>query len=108
MDLVRRGEVWLAALDPTVGSEIQKTRPVLVVSPNDLNEYLRVVTIVPLTSGSHPAPFRRPVNFGGRDGLLLLEQIRSVDKRRLIRRVGLVETAVLNETLSALQRYFAP
>lgn len=108
MDLVRRGEIWLAALDPTIGSEIQKTRPVLVVSPDDLNSHLRLVTIVPLTSGSRPAPFRLPIDFAGRNGLLLLEQIRMIGKRRLIKHLGKVDQVVLNETLAALRMFFAP
>lgn len=105
--MVRRGEVWLTTLDPTVGTEIQKTRPTLVVSPDDLNEHLRVVTIVPMTSGSQPAPFRLPLDFAGKNGLLLLEQVRSVDKRRLVRLLGRAEEAVLAETLAALRLYFA-
>ncbi|HWU18851.1 MAG TPA: type II toxin-antitoxin system PemK/MazF family toxin [Devosia sp.] len=108
MDLVKRGDIWLAGLDPTVGSEIQKTRPVLVVSPDDLNLHLRLVMIIPLTSGSRPAPFRLPIAFAGTNGLLLLEQMRSIDKRRLIKRRGRVEEAVLDETLAALRIFFAP
>lgn len=106
--MVRRGDIWLAALDPTVGSEIQKTRPVLIVSPDDLNAHLRLATIVPLTTGSHPAPFRLPIHFAGRDGLLLLEQLRSIDKRRLVKHLGNVNTAVLEDTLAALRSFFAP
>ena len=105
---MRRGDIWLASLDPTVGSEIQKTRPVLVVSPDDLNRYLRLVTIVPLTSDSRPAPFRLPIDFAGRSGLLLLEQMRSVDKRRLVKHLGEVGDAVLDEALAALRMFFAP
>ncbi|MCR6670286.1 type II toxin-antitoxin system PemK/MazF family toxin [Devosia ginsengisoli] len=105
--MVTRGEIWLAALDPTVGTEIQKTRPVLVVSPDDLNAYLRLVTIIPLTSGSHPAPFRIPLQFAGRDGLLLLEQVRSVDKRRLIKLLGQAEQSTLRQALAALRTYYA-
>ena len=104
---MRRGDIWLASLDPTVGSEIQKTRPVLVVSPDDLNRYLRLVTIVPLTSGSRPAPFRLPIDFADRSGLLLLEQMRSVDKRRLVKHLGEVDDAVLGEALAALRMFFA-
>lgn len=107
MDLVKRGEVWLAGLDPTVGSEIQKTRPVLVVSPDDLNAHLRLVMIIPLTSGSRPAPFRLPIDFAEKSGLLLLEQMRSIDKRRLIKRLGKVEETALEKTLAALRVFFS-
>lgn len=105
--MVTRGEIWLAALDPTVGTEIQKTRPVLVVSPDDLNSHLRLVTIIPLTSGSRSAPFRIPIQFAGKDGLLLLEQVRSIDKRRLIKLLGRAEVPILGKTLAALRAYYS-
>jgi len=105
---VRRGRIWLAQLDPTRGSEIQKTRPVLIVSPDDLNAHLRTVTIVPMTTGSHPAPHRLPIHFDDKDGFLLIEQVRAVDKQRLIRRLGTVNNAMLTRTLEGLQLYFAP
>ena len=69
--MVKRGEVWLAALDPTVGSEIRKTRPCLIVSPDELNAHLRTVLSVPLTTGGRPAPFRVPVTFQRKQGLIL-------------------------------------
>ena len=75
---MRRGEVWLVTLDPTVGSEIKKTRPCLVISPDELNRIMRRVIIAPLTSGSHPAPFRVATQFRDRSGLILLDQIRTV------------------------------
>lgn len=108
MDMVSRGEVWLATLDPTVGVEIRKTRPALVVSPDDLNARLPIVTIVPLTSGNRPARFRVPVNFKGRPGLILAEQLRSVDRSRLVKRLGQVDEAVLLQTLAVLRHLFSP
>ena len=105
---MKRGEVWLAKLDPTFGSEIQKTRPTLIVSADELNSHLRTVTIVPLTSGSRPAPFRLPIHFADKDGFLLLEQVRTVDKQRLIRRIGEVDDAMLINVLEGLQLYFSP
>jgi mRNA interferase MazF len=75
-----RGEVWLAALDPTQGSEIRETRPCLVVSPAELHDHLRTVTVAPMTTASRAAPFRVAVRFGGKDGLVLLDQIRTLDK----------------------------
>jgi len=75
---VTRGEVWLAALDPTVGSEIQKTR--LIISPAEMHDYLRTVMVAPMTTGSRPAPFRIPVGFARKNGLILLDQLRTLDK----------------------------
>jgi len=103
---VVRGDVWLAALDPTVGSEIQKTRPCVVVSPPDMHDYLRTVTVAPMTSGSHPAPYRIPLRFQRKDGLILLDQIRTLDKQRLVRRLGAIESRTLGLTLAALREMF--
>jgi mRNA interferase MazF len=102
----RRGDVWLAALDPTVGSEIQKTRPCLVVSPPEMNDALRTVTVVPMTTGSRPAPFRVSVRFDRKNGLILLDQLRTIDKQRLIRRLGVVSVGTLRATLAALREMF--
>lgn len=106
--MVARGEVWLATLDPTVGFEIRKTRPALVVSPDDLNSILPLVTLAPLTSGGRSANFRVPVHFNGRDGLILPEQLRSVDKQRLVKRLGRIDDKALADTLQILQAIFAP
>lgn len=105
--MVSRGEIWLAVLDPTVGSEIQKTRPCLVVSPAEMHDYLRTVIVAPMTTGSRSAPFRVPITFGGKEGLILLDQIRTLDKRRLAKRLGMVSNKTLTETLSTLQELFA-
>ncbi|GAB2888102.1 type II toxin-antitoxin system PemK/MazF family toxin [Paraburkholderia jirisanensis] len=104
--MVERGEVWLVALDPTVGSEIQKTRPCVVVSPPELNEYLRTVIVAPMTTGSRPAPFRVQLTFARKRGLILLDQIRTVDKDRLIKKMGTISDAALASTLSTLQEIF--
>ena len=106
--MVARGDIWLASLDPTVGSEIQKTRPVLVVSPDSMNEHLRTVVIVPMTSGSHPAGFRIPIHFASKDGLLLLDQMRAIDKRRLKKKMGAATDQTLKNALAGLQELFAP
>jgi mRNA interferase MazF len=105
--VVVRGEVWLAALDPTLGSEIRKTRPCVVVSPPEMHDFLRTVIVVPMTTGSHPAPFRIPLKFSGKNGLALLDQIRTLDKKRLVKKVGAVSPATLRATLSTLQQIFA-
>lgn len=103
--MVRRGEVWLAALDPTVGSELRKTRPCLVVSPDGLS-HLPMVIVAPLTTGSKPARFRVPVTFKEREGLIVIDQMRAVDRRRLVKRLGEVDAATLSQTLSILRETF--
>ena len=103
---VVRGEVWLAALDPTIGSEIQKTRPCLVVSPAEINDYLRTALVAPMTTGSRPAPYRIPVLFEGRGGLILLDQLRTIDRLRLIRQLGVVPRETLIRTLATLREIF--
>jgi len=104
---VKRGEVWLTALDPSIGSEIQKTRPCLVVSPPEMHDHLRTVLAAPMTTGSREAGFRVPVRFQGKDGLILLDQVRSLDKTRLIRRLGTVTPKTLIATLAVLRDVFA-
>lgn len=111
MDVVaaypRRGEIWIAEFDPTVGSEIRKTRPCLIVSPDAMNRGLRTVIVMPLTSGSRPAPFRIALRFAGRDGLLLADQVRTFDRQRLRKRVGAVSRGTLTAALDVLRDMFA-
>ena len=104
--MVRRGDVWLASLDPTVGSEIQKTRPCVIVSPAEMHDKLRTVIVAPMTTGSHPAPYRIPVTLNNKDGLILIDQIRTLDKVRLVKKVGEVNAKVLTATLTILQEAF--
>lgn len=105
--MVKRGEVWLVELDPTVGSEIRKTRPCLVVSPSEMHDYLRTAIVAPMTTGSRPAPYRIAIDFQGTQGLILVDQIRAVDKQRLVRRLGVASRSALSETLRVLQETFA-
>ena len=105
--VVIRGEVWLVALDPTLGSEIRKTRPCIIVSPPEMHDFLRTVIVAPMTTSSKPAPYRIPLRFSGKNGLVLLDQIRTIDKRRLAKRVGAVSPATLQSTLFALHQIFA-
>ena len=102
-----RGEIWLVNLDPTVGSEIRKTRPCLVVSPPEMHDYLRTVLVAPMTTAGREAPFRISVTHGGRKGLILLDQIRAVDKTRMAKKLGLVSPKTLTATLRTLQEVFA-
>lgn len=104
--MVKRGEIWLVNLDPTVGSEIQKTRPCVVVSPAELNDNLRTVIVAPMTSKGFAAPFRVPVTHGGTKGLILLDQMRTVDKARLVKKAGAVTAKTLTTTLTTLQEVF--
>ncbi len=104
---VKRGDVWLVNLDPTVVSEIQKTRSCMVISPPEMHDHLRTVIVAPITTGNRPAPFRIPVRFARKDGLILLDQIRTIDKVRLVRRLGSVLPATLTATLATLAEIFA-
>lgn len=102
----KRGEVWLAALDPTVGSEIQKTRPCLIISPDELNAHLRTVIVAPMTTGSRPAPFRIGITFKGKDGLILPDQMRTLDKTRLVKRLGKVDAVTATAVREVLIEMF--
>jgi mRNA interferase MazF len=104
---VKRGEVWLCTLDPTVGREIQKTRPCLIVSPDELNQRAPTMIVVPLNSGSHLTRFRVPICFKGKDGLLLPDQLRTIDRRRLVKRLGMVDATTLSAVLAVLTTMFA-
>ncbi|MBS0584378.1 MAG: type II toxin-antitoxin system PemK/MazF family toxin [Proteobacteria bacterium] len=105
--MVKRGEIWLVNLDPTQGSEIRKTRPCAIISPAELNDHLRTVIVAPLTSKGFPAPFRIPLTHAGKRGLILLDQIRTIDKTRLVRKLGTVSSKSFRETLTRLQEIFA-
>ncbi len=86
--MVRQGDIWLVRFDPTVGSEIQKTRPAMVVSPSVMNDHLNTVIVAPMTTGSRPARFRAAIDFDDKQGLIVLDHLRSVDKRRFVRKLG--------------------
>ena len=104
---MKRGEIWLVNLDPTIGSEIKKSRPCVIVSPAELNDHLRTVVVAPMTSKGFAAPFRVPVTHAGTKGLILSDQIRTVDKRRLSKRLGAISAKTLAATLAILQELFA-
>lgn len=106
--MVKRGDIWLVALDPTVGSEIRKSRPCVVISPPEMHDYLRTVIVAPMTTGSRPAPFRVTIRFQGKSGLILLDQVRTLDQTRLVRRLGAASSATLATVLQTLQDVFAP
>jgi len=105
---VSHGDVYLVDLNPTRGAEIQKTRPCVVVSPDELNGYLRTFIVAPLTTGSHLYPFRIPCRFRGRQGHIVLDQLRTVDQERMVRHLGGIAPATLERILNTLQEMFAP
>ena len=104
---MKRGEIWLVNLDPTLGSEIKKTRPCVIVSPPELNQHLRTVMVAPMTSKGFAAPFRVPVTHAGTKGLIVLDQLRSVDKQRLVKKSGQVSAKTVGTVLKTLQELFA-
>lgn len=105
--MVKRGDIWLVNLDPTIGSEIKKSRPCVIISPAEMHDHLRTVLAAPMTTGAHPAPFRIPIIHGGKRGLILLDQVRAVDKSRLAAKAGAVNPRTLAATLQTLQEVFA-
>ena len=86
--MVKRGEIWLVNLDPTMGSEIRKSRPCVVISPSEMHDHLRTLIVAPMTSKSRLAPFRVPVTHAGQKGWILLDQLRAVDKVYIGRPAG--------------------
>ncbi|HHT9107206.1 MAG TPA: type II toxin-antitoxin system PemK/MazF family toxin [Candidatus Wunengus sp. YC63] len=96
-------EVFLINLDPTIGHEIQKTRPCLVVSPDEMNENINTVIIAPMTTRSHEYPTRINVKFQGKNGWIVLDQIRTVDKRRLVKRLGKIDKIVIQKVKDVIK-----
>jgi len=105
---VNRGDVYLINLDPTLGSEIQKTRPCLVISPNEMNRYIRTLIVAPMSTKGRPYPSRVPCRFQGQSGVVVLDQIRTIDQVRLVRRLGKISRKTLLEVLARLNEMFAP
>jgi mRNA interferase MazF len=104
----RRFDVYLVTLDPTVGSETRKTRPCVVVSPDEMNQHIRTVLVAPLTSKGTAYPTRIACRFGGRAGQVVLDQIRAVDVQRLTKRLGTLSPGTRAAILTALSDLFAP
>ena len=105
--VVNRFDVYLINLDPTIGSEIQKTRPCLVISPDEMNRNIRTVIIAPMTSAQKDYPTRVTCTFRKKQGQIVLDQIRTVDKERLIKKLGTIYPKAQLDTISILQRLFA-
>jgi mRNA interferase MazF len=105
--VVKRFDVFLINLDPTVGSEIRKTRPCLIISPDEMNRHIRTVIVAPMTSAGKVYPSRVRCEFQGKKGQIVLDQIRTIDKSRLINKIGTVDPQVQAEVISTLQSMFA-
>ncbi|HLV94913.1 MAG TPA: type II toxin-antitoxin system PemK/MazF family toxin [Candidatus Acidoferrales bacterium] len=102
-----RDEIWLVSLDPTQGSEMRKTRPCLVISPDEMNRHLRTVLIAPLTTVERPYPTRISLTFQGKHGHVVLDQVRTVDRQRLLRRIGKVSAATAQAVSTVLVEMFS-
>ena len=96
-------EIYLVALDPTQGSEIQKTRPCLVISPNEMNHFINTIIIAPMTTKSHNYPTRIEINFENKNGWIVLDQIRTIDKSRLIKKMGKIDKKTIQKVKDTLR-----
>jgi len=105
--VVSRFDVYLVNLDPTIGSEIHKTRPCLVISPDEMNRYIRTVIVAPMTTATRPYPTRITCKFRDKEGQIVLDQIRTIDKVRLVKKLGAIDPETQLEVISVLQRLFA-
>ena len=103
---ISRGDVHLVRLDPTLGREIRKTRPCLVVSPDELNQHLRTVIVAPMTTGGQAYPWRVACRFQKRTGFIALDQVRTVDSERLVKRLGRISSTTATEVLEVLKEMF--
>lgn len=104
---MRRGDVHLVRLDPTLGSENQKTRPCVIVSPDELNAHLRTVIVAPMTTAGRPYPWRVKCRFQERSGYVVLDQLRTIDRERLVKRLGPLPNETIAVVLARLQEMFA-
>ena len=105
--VVRRFEVYLVNLDPTIGNEIQKTRPCLVISPDEMNSYIATIIVAPMTTKGRDYPSRVNCEFEGKAGQIVLDQIRTVDRSRLVKKLGKISAATQKEVLAVLIEMFS-
>ncbi len=106
--VAKRFEVYLVNLDPTVGREIQKTRPCLIISPDEMNDHIETVIIAPMTTQGRSYPTRVDCQFQGKSGQIVLDQIRTVDKVRLVKKLGKISSQTQNDVLTVLIEMFSP
>ena len=105
--VVKRFEVYLVNLDPTLGSEIQKTRPCLIISPDEMNDHITTVIVAPMTTKGRMYPTRVNCQIEGKEGQVVLDQIRTVDKIRLVKKIGKINASTQKEVLVVLMEMFA-
>ena len=101
--VIKQYEVYLISLDPTIGHEIKKARPCVIISPNEMNKNISTVIIAPLTTQSHFYPTRTPLKFTGKEALIVLDQLRTVDRKRLIKKLGKIEQVIINQVKSIIK-----
>jgi mRNA interferase MazF len=106
--VIKRFDIHLVALDPTLGSEIQKTRPCVVISPDEMNRFIATVIVAPMTTKGRPYPSRVPIKFKGKSGHIVLDQIRTVDKKRLVKKLGRIDKDTQAAVLALLNEMFSP
>jgi mRNA interferase MazF len=106
--VIKRFEVYLINLDPTIGSEIRKARPCLIISPDEMNRYIATVIVAPMTTKGRDYPTRVQCSFKGKEGQVVLDQLRTVDKSRLVQKLGRIDQQTQEEVLSILAEMFAP
>ena len=105
--MIGRGEIWLVNLDPLLSNEICRGRICVVISPREIHDHLGTVIVAPMRTGACPAPFRTGLSHRGKQGLILLDQLRSVDKARLVDHRGYVSARTIGEALRTMQDFFA-
>ena len=105
--VIKRFDIYLVSLDPTTGAEIQKTCPCVIVSPDEMNRHIATVIVAPMTTKGHAYPSRVFCNFGGKEGQIVLDQIRTVDKVRLVRKLGRLNKSTQDAVLAVLSEMFA-
>ena len=105
--VVKRAEIWFVELNPTVGKEIKKTRPCMIISPDEANKYLDTVVIAPLTSAHKGYPSRVNCKFDGKEGQVVIDQLRSVDKSRLSKKLGVIDNTTSIKVFTVLHDFFA-
>ena len=105
--VANRFDVYLINLDPTIGSEIQKTRPCVIISPDEMNRHIHTVIVAPMTTAGKEYPTRIKCEFKEKKGHIVLDQIRTIDKKRLIKKLGSLDSETQSKVISVLQRLFA-
>src|SRR5687768_11129727 len=106
--VAKRFDIYLVNLDPTIGSEIKKTRPCLIISPDEMNKHINTIIIAPLTTQGNSYPTRVNLTFKGKQGQIVLDQFRTIDKVRLIRKLGKIDNLIQTKVLNVLAELFAP